>query len=424
MSRSFHILTAELTGDSEYFVSTFKAVVGHIHDHVMTRGRRRRHAKTALEILLLLIKKTTTTPIDAGWINDLLESGARGNMDDNTFTMFLKLSARRNEEDTTTADGGTTPCEGYFHGFGLDPQSPGGIESPVTPNQEHPLFVKISQNVQSRSERQGGWQDDAVYGGLVAMRDIPQLGLYLPDSNFLETLSKAMRKGEKGEGSEKGEKCEENKPFHVRKAVYDVILAARVGWLKSPELRQKLEELDFPRQLHCIVLETGRSDYQRSFLVMMEILSEDGYWHSYLRRSMDIWLPLRHEGPDHVLRIFSRVSDIPLPDYDGSNPPLDNFLEKLVEVEWAGVPGRPTTDLAPDRLEPLVEVTARSRELLFSDIGRRAVLAVVEQVIPALERRRDDGYEGPGVDMYGIVDTLQGVLRTPASTIRRPGYNW
>jgi hypothetical protein len=109
------------------------------------------------------------------------------------------------------------------------------------------------------------------------MRDIPQLGSCLPDDNFLETLSKAMKK------SEKGEESEENKPFHVRKAAYDVILAARDGWLRSPELRQKLEELDFPRQLHSVVLETGRSDYQRSFLMMMEILSEDRYWHSYLR---------------------------------------------------------------------------------------------------------------------------------------------
>jgi hypothetical protein len=416
VSRPFHILIAQLTGDSAYFVSTFKAVVAHIHDHVMTRGRRRRHAKTALEILLLLIKKTPVTPVDAGWINELLENGARGNMDDNTLTMFLRLSARRNEEDTA-ADGGTTPCEKYFHGCGPDPQSPGGIESPATPNQEHPLFVKISKIVQICSEGQGGWQDDAVYGGLVAMRDIPQLAFCLPDDNFLEALSKAMKKSEKGEGTE------DNMPFHVRIAAYKVILAARDGWLRSSELRQKLEELDVPRQLHCVVSASGRPAYQRSFLMMMDILSEDMYWHPYLRESMDIWLPLRHEGSDHVLRIFARVTNMPLPEYDGSNPPLDNFLEKLVEDEWAGVPGRPTADLAPDRLEPLVEVTTQFRELLFTESGRRAVLAAVEQVIPALERRRDDGYEGPGEDMSGIVDALQEVLRTPMpSTIRRSGY--
>jgi hypothetical protein len=412
VSRPFHNLTAELTGDSEYFVSTFKLVVEHIHDHVMTRGRRRRHAKTALEILLLLIKKTTITPIDAGWINDLLESGARGNMDDNTFTMFLKLSARRNEEDTT-ANVGTTPCEGYIHGFGPDPQSPGGIESPATPNQEHPLFVKISQNVQSRSERQGGWQDDAVYGGLVAMRDIPQLGSCLPDDRFIETLSRAMMKNEKGEENE------ENKPFHVRKAACDVILAARDGWLRSPESHEKLREFDLPRQLHSVVLETGRSDYQRSLLTIMEMLSEDKIWHSYLRGSMDIWLPLRPEGPDRILRIFSRVSDIPLPEYDGSNPPLDNFLEKLVEDEWARVPGRLATDLTADRLEPLAEVTMQFKELLFTESGRRAVLAAVDQVIPSLERRRDDGYAGPGEGIRDILEAIQEMLQEPMPSTSR-----
>jgi hypothetical protein len=414
VSRSFHTPTVELTTDSEYLVSTFKAVVEHIHDHVMTRGRRRRHAKMALNILLLLIKKTTVSLVDAAWINQLLESGARGNMDDNMFTLFLRPSARRNEENTTEEEG-TIPCEGYAHGGEADPLPPGGIGSPATPNLEHTLFVKVSKNIQSRSERRGAWQDDAVYGGLVAMKDIPQLGFCLPNGDFLETLSKLMQRNK---GNEDGG-CQ---PFRVKKAAYDVVLAARDGWLRSPELRQKLEELDFPRKLHCIVLETGRSDYQRSFLVMMEILSEDRYWHSYLRGSMDIWLPIRHEGPIHVLRIFTRVSDIPFPEYDGSNPPLDDFLEQLVEDEWARVPGRPTADLAPDRLKPLVEVTRRFKQLFFTENGRRAVLAVVEQVIPALERRRDDGYEGPGEDMYGIVDELHGVLRTTTSTIRRSVY--
>ena len=413
-----HILTAELTGDSEYFVSTFKAVVEHIHDRVITRGRRHRYAKTALEILLLLIKKTTVSLVNGAWMNELLESGARGDMDDDTFNAFLRLSARRSEEDTTTVVG----ISHYIHGGGADPQPSGGIDLPEILNLEHPLFVKISQNIRTCSEKKGGWRDDAIYGGLVAMRDIPQLGFCLPDGNFLETLSKAMRKSEKGEGSENGEKCE-NKPFHVRKAVYDVILAARDGWLRSPELRQKLEELDFPRQLHYIALESSRSDCERSFLVMMEILSEGRYWHSYLRGSMDIWLFLRHEGPGRILRIFTRVSDIPLPEYNGYDPPLDELLTKLVEDEWAGVPGRPTTDLTADRLEPLVEVTTRLRELLFTESGWRAVLTVVEQVIPALERRRDNGYEGPGEDMCGVIDALQELLRAPVpSTIRRSRY--
>jgi hypothetical protein len=403
-------------------------VVEHIHGRVMTRGRRRRHAKTALEILLLLVKKTTLPLVDTSWINELLRKGASGNMDNDTFNAFLRLSARRNEEDTT-ADAETAPGEGYDHVDEADLRSPGGTVPPETPNLEDPLFIKISQNVQACSEKEGGWHDDAVYGGLIAMKGIPQLGSCLPDEKFLETLSKAMKKGEKGEKNEGGEKSEkderseENKPFRVRKAAYDVILAAQDRWLRSPDLRQKLEEFDFPRQLYSVVVETGRSDHQRSFLMMMEILSEDRYWHSYLRESMDIWMPLRNEGPHHVLRVLTRVSEMPLPEYDGSNPPLDKFITKLVEDEWAGVPGRLVMDLAADRLEPLGEVTMQLKELLFTESGRKAVLAAVDQVIPSLERRRDDGYPGPGEDIHDIVDALQGVLRTPMlSTSRRSTY--
>jgi hypothetical protein len=362
-------------------VSTFKMVAEHIHGHVMTRGRQYRHAKTALEILLLLTKKTAIPLVDAAWVNELLRSGAMGNMDDGTFTAFLGLNARRKEEEST-----------------------GGIASSETLN---PLFIKISQNVQTHSEVEGGWRDDAVYGGLLAMRDIPQLGSCLPNGDFLKTLSKVMRKSK------------ESKPLRVRKAAYDVILVAQDRWLRSPELRQKLEELDFPRQLYSVVTETGRSDHLRSFLMMMGILSEDNHWHSYLRGSMDIWLPLRHEGPNHVLRILTRVSEIPFPEYDGSNPPLDKFLTKLVEDEWAGVPGRLAMDLTADRLEPLVEVTMQFGELLFTESGRGVVLAAVDQVIPALERRRDDGYAGPGEDIHGVVDGLRRVLRSPMRSASR-----
>lgn len=50
-------------------------------------------------------------------------------------------------------------------------------------------------------------------------------------------------------------------------------------------------------------------------------------------------------------------------------------------------------DFAADRLKPLVEVTKRFKGLLFTETDRRAVLVEVEWVIPALERRRDNGYE-------------------------------
>jgi hypothetical protein len=378
-------------------------VVEHIHGLAMAQGPRRHHAKTALEILHLLIKKTTVALVNGVWIDKLLESGGSGNMDDSTFIELLKLSARRNGEGTT-ADMGAIPGGDYICVQSV--MNAGRIESREATNLEHPLFVKISQNIQTRSEEEGGWQDDAVYGGLIAMRGIPRLGSYLPDSNFLETLSKAM-------------KSEENKPLRVRKAAYDVIPAARNGWLRSPELRQKLEELDFPRQLHSVVIDIGLPGYQRSFLMMMEILSEDGYWHSYLRESMDLWLPLRHKGPDSVFCILTRISDMPFPEYNGPNPPLDELLTKLVEDGWAGVPGRPVTDLTADRLEPLVEVTMQFGELLFTESGRRVVLAAVDQVIPSLERRRDGGYAGPGEDIYDIVDELRRVLQSPMPSASR-----
>ena len=67
-------------------------------------------------------------------------------------------------------------------------------------------------------------------------------------------------------------------------------------------------------------------------------------------------------------------------------------------------------------------VTVQFKELLFSDGDRRAVLAVVEQVIPSLERRRDDGYEGPGDGVRGVVNALLGKLREPMQLTHPPAY--
>ena len=382
-------------------------VVEHIHDLALARGPRHYDAKAALEILLTLVKKTALPLIDAEWINGLLKRGAKESMDDETFILFLRLSARREKEGAAEIE--IPHDQGHLHAQGseADPQPSGGTVPPETSTPGYPLFIKILQNVQTCSEQEGGWQDEAVYGGLVAMRDIPQLGSCLPGGDFLRTLSKAMQK---------------SKPYRIRKAAYDVVLVARDGWLNSTTLREILEALDFPRQLHSVLIETGRSDHQRLFLTMMEILSEDKYYHPYLRGAMEIWLPSRHEGPDQVLRILARVCELALPKYDRSNPPLDQFLEKLVEDEWAGVPGRPITDLIVERLEPLAVVTVQFKELLFSDGDRRAVLAVVEQVIPSLERRRDDGYEGPGDGVRGVVNALLGKLREPMQLTRPPAY--
>ena len=403
------MLTAVLIGDSEYFGQTFKMVVEHIHGQILARGRRR-HAKTALDILHTLVKKTTIPLVDASWINGLLMRASRGNMRDDTFTSFLRLSGRRKEEDATT-DAEPPSGQGRVRTQVGEtvPQSPREIMLPGAITPECSLFIKISHNVQACSKEDGGWQDDAVYGGLSAMRGIPQLGSCLPEGDSLGLLYAAMEKSQS---------------FRVRKAAYDVMLVAREGWLRSAELRPALEVPDFPRQLHKIPTETGRSDDQRSFLMMMEILSEDSYWRSYLRGAMDIWLPFRHEGPAQVVRILTRVSELPLMEYDGSNHPLDKLLEQLVEDAWAGVPGRPMMDLTADRLEPLVEVTTQLKELLFSEIDRKAVLGAVEQVIPALERRRDEGYEGPGEDIRNMLGALIRILQVPMQQASRLSTYW
>ena len=394
--------TMTLIGDSDYIVPTFKLVIEHIHGIILARGRRRRHTKTALDLIYTLARKTALPLFDAPWICGLLMRAARGNMGDDNFPLFLRLSARRKEEDMEPP-----PYHGCIRNH-ADPESPRGITPPETITPEYILFVKVMQNVRACSKEDDGWQDEAVYGGLIAIRDIPRLGSCLPDSDSLETLYEAMEKSQ---------------PFRVRKAAYDVVLAARKGWLRSPGSRQALEALDFPRQLHKIPFETGRSDDQHSFLEMMEILSEDRYWHSYLRGAMEIWLPFRHEGPAQVIRILTRVGEVPPRDYDGSNPPLDKFLEQVVEDEWAGVPGRLVMNLTVDQLEPLVEVTTQLKDLLFTEIDRKVVLAVVEQAIPALEKRRDDGYEGPGEAIHNLIEALIGVLQVPIqSTSRRSPY--
>ena len=370
-------------------------MVEHIHRILLARARRRRHAEKALGTLLDLVKKTTLPLVDAPWIFDLLKRAALGDMDDEKFTLFMRLNARKKDEETGADE---TP----FNQDGIDASFSGGI----TPSPDQILFNKIVRNIRTCAEKESGWQDEAVYGGLIAMKDIPLLESCLPEDDSIQLLSEAMEK--------------ENKPLRVRKAAYDVVLVAQAGWFKSVALRPILEDLDIPRKLRNVVVETGSSGYQRSFLEMMESLSEDRSWHPYLRKAMDIWLLLHHEGPDHVLHILTAVGELVV---TGSNPPSDRPLEKLIEDEWARVSGRLVTDLTGDKLKSLAEVTKQLKELSFTESDRTAVLGVVENVIPSLEKRREDGYNGPGEDIRGIVNDLLGILRTSIqSTSRRPAY--
>ena len=400
-------------------MSTFKAVVEHIYGIVLAEGRRRRHTEKALEILVTLVKKTPPPLVDAplplidgAWITQLLTNAAE-KMADEKFTLFLRLSARRKEEEPAldvkspidaTEDTTLAPHEGD-----VPPEAPVAADT---------LFNKIMRNVRTCTQKKGGWHDEAVYGGLIAIRGIPGLGTCLPELESLQTLSKAM---ERKAGDEN-----ENKPFRVRKAAYEVMLAARYGWLRSEELRETLESLDIPRKLYIFVTETGNPNHQRSFLEMIEILAEERYWHSYLRKAMEIWLPLYHDGPVRVLGILITVGELMVPGSEGSRPsPLDKPLEKFIVDEWAGVPGRCVWDLTADRLRPLAEATAQFKRQLPADrdSDRRAILGEVEKVVERLERRRDEGYEGPGNDVCEIIDELLGVLRLPAASTRpKPGH--
>ena len=428
-------------------------MVEHIYGIALAKARRRRYAKTALEILLVLAKKTSFLLVDAGWINDLLKRAAWEKMDDGTFTVLLRFSGLRKVDDTVaddvaadddTATGDTAADDTMVDDTAMDDtvmddtvveseilsglyydhiqqdeanlQSPGGTVRPKNPTPQYTLLDLVLRNVKTCGVQKDGWQDDAVYGGLMAIRDIPGLRTCLPKVEFLETLSKAMEKETEGE-NRKG-----HKPFRVRKAAYDVVLAVQDGWLRSAELRPVLQELDIPRKLHSVVIETGRSDYQRSFLEMMEILSEDGYWHPYLREVMDIWLPLHHEGPVYALRIITRVGELLLPGRDDYS--VDKPLEKVLEEEWAAVPGRLPVELTVDVLEPLVEVTKQFKELFFTESERRAILAVVEQVIPSLEKRRDDNYSGPGDDIRHIIGNLLRILREPVQSSSHQSTYW
>ena len=171
MCYSPRTLTVGLTGGSDYFVLTFKLVVEHIHKIALEKRRRRRYANPALEIIHTLARKISFPFVDAVWINSLLKSAAWGNVGDETFTTLLRLSALRKEEDAA-ADLEVPPGQDidYTKQGEADPQSPGGTVRSEDRTPEYALFDLVLRNIKIRGEEEDGWQDDAVYGGLTAIR--------------------------------------------------------------------------------------------------------------------------------------------------------------------------------------------------------------------------------------------------------------
>ena len=385
------MLRVVLIRDSDYLAPTFKLVVEHVLGTALAGSRRYRHVAEALKILLTLVKLTTLPLVNATWIHELLKRAASSKISDEEFTLVLKLSAWRKEEGAAVNTGVGDPPVQHFE---ADPQSLEKTATSEAPTSDDTLFRKVMEAIQTCS-----WQDEIVYGGLLAIRDVRQLGPSLFDDEILQTFHEAT---------------DDSKHLRVRQAAYDAVLVTQAQWLTSENLRQKLQDLGFFDHLHKVVVEIARSDYQRSFLTMMEVLSEDVNWHQYLREHMELWVPFRYEGAPQILHIIGKVGGLTLATPgDRGSPPIDDLLQRLMVKEWAAVPGRPLGGLTADRLKPLVKVTEGLKEVVFDDSCRSTVIATVEQVIPGLERRIYDGYEGPGKDVRDIIRDLLENLRLP-----------
>ena len=152
-----------------------------------------------------------------------------------------------------------------------DTQSLGETVELEAPNSDHTTFSKIMKNIEASVAVGNGWRNEAIYGDLVAIKGLGRLESSLFDDSVLRTLNDAMDK---------------YRPSRVREAACDAMLATQDQWLGSPELH-KLEQFDIFRQLHSVVTEFKSSNYQLSFLTMIETLSRDDDWHPYLRKAMD-----------------------------------------------------------------------------------------------------------------------------------------
>jgi hypothetical protein len=74
------------------------------------------------------------------WINDLLKRAAWGKMDDETFTVLLRFSALRKEEDAAAVSEilFEQDCD-HIQRNEANPQSPGGSVRPESPPQNIPF---------------------------------------------------------------------------------------------------------------------------------------------------------------------------------------------------------------------------------------------------------------------------------------------
>ena len=144
-----------LTESSDYFASTFKLVVEHIHGIALTKGRRHLHARAALEILVTLVRKTSFPLVDGARINDLLKKAVWGKVGDEPFTALLRFSALRKENDAAK-DSEIPLTQDYDHNE-ADPLSPGVTVRPEDHTPESALLGLVLRNIGGCSAQKDGW---------------------------------------------------------------------------------------------------------------------------------------------------------------------------------------------------------------------------------------------------------------------------
>ena len=364
------ISTVGLIAYSDYVELTFKSVVEHVLGIALGGSRGTKDPELALRTILILAKKPSFPRIEVVWVDKLLSDALKGEVNIKILAQLLRLRGL---------------AIGRGQAIGRDLEEVVVVVSvPLTP--EDNLFNAIWRAIDGNQ----GWGDEVVYGGLTVIKEMVQLGSYLPHPNFLKTLSDAMSWVNSS---------------RVKRAACDVMQVAQDGWLGSASLRQSLVDHDLPRRLSSVIQEIHCVNRERKFLGMIEILSNDKQRHSYLRKTMSTWICFRHLPGRRLqaARIIATIGGIPFPEVDF---PDDFSLINLVKEEWTRVPGRGVKDLTPNRLMQLAGVTKQLKHILFDEVDRKEVLAEVKQVIPHLERRLDFRQVE---DIRGIVE---GLIRT------------
>jgi hypothetical protein len=100
-------------------------------------------------------------------------------MGDEAFIVLLRLSALRKADDAMTEIPSGTLLR---HMSNERKRDPGRIVTWENPTPEYALLDQVLRSVDTCGAQVDGWEDDAVYGGLIAIKDLPGLRLCNPKS--------------------------------------------------------------------------------------------------------------------------------------------------------------------------------------------------------------------------------------------------